>query len=331
MSGADVPVIFAPAASSEFADKVADHVGVELSPLEEREFEDGEHKIRPLCNVRGRRVFVIHSLYAEPAAGVNDKLCRLLFLIGALRDAGAGEITAVLPYLAYARKDQRSQPRDPVSSRYVAQLLESVGVDGVVTLDVHNRAAFQNAFRCMAVALNTTALFADYLSGWLGNRSVCIVSPDTGGIKRAQALRERFSTLTGLEAGAAFMEKYRALGKVTGERLIGDVSGSDVVIVDDLISSGGTIARTADACRRDGGRRILVLATHGLFVGDAECRLSAAGLDRLVVTDTVPPLRLGSDFIQRRLETLSVAPFFADAIMRLSRGGSIVELVRQIV
>ena len=331
MNGDGEPVLFAPAASSAFAGKVASHAGLGLSPLEEREFEDGEHKIRPLCSVRGRRVFVIHSLYAEPGAGVNDKLCRLLFFMGALRDAGAGEITAVLPYLAYARKDQRSQPRDPVTSRYMAQLLESVGADGVVTLDVHNRAAFQNAFRCTAVALNTTALYADYLSGWLGDRAVAIVSPDTGGIKRAQALRERLLAITDLEAGAAFMEKYRAQGKVTGERLIGDVSGLDVAIVDDLISSGGTIARTAAACRRGGARRIIALATHGLFVGDAERRLDESGLERLVVTDTVPPLRLGTDFIQRKLETVSVAPFFADAILRLSRGGSIVDLVQRIV
>lgn len=140
--------LFAPAATRDWALAVAKHMGLALSPLEEREFEDGEHKSRPLCSVRGSDVYVLQSLHADSHASVNDKLCRLLFLLGALRDASAARITAVVPYLGYARKDRKSQPRDPVTTRYVAAMFEAVGADRIVTLDVHNLSAYQNAFRC---------------------------------------------------------------------------------------------------------------------------------------------------------------------------------------
>ncbi|KPL27030.1 MAG: ribose-phosphate pyrophosphokinase, partial [Acidithiobacillales bacterium SM1_46] len=133
----DSLAVFAVAASREFGERVAQALGQALGAHEEREFEDGEHKIRPLKSVRGRDVYVIQSLYSDSAQSANDKLCRMLFFLGALRDAGAARTTAVMPYLAYARKDQKSQTRDPVTTRYVAQLIESVGVDRVVTLDVH--------------------------------------------------------------------------------------------------------------------------------------------------------------------------------------------------
>src|SRR6516165_2451333 len=123
--------VFALNSSHDFGEKVCARLGIPQSSHEEREFEDGEHKIRSLVNVRGKDVFVIQSLYGDPAQSVNDKLCRLLFFLGALRDASAGRITAVIPYLCYARKDRKSKSRDPVTTRYVAAIFEAVGVDGV--------------------------------------------------------------------------------------------------------------------------------------------------------------------------------------------------------
>ncbi len=140
--------VFALNASRAFGQKVAEHLGVELSDHEERVFEEGEHKTRPLVNMRGADVFVIHLLYGEPGESVNDKLCRLLFFVGALRDASAGRVTVLAPYLCYARKDRKTQTRDPVTTRYLASLFEAVDVDRVVTIDVHNLAAYQNTFRC---------------------------------------------------------------------------------------------------------------------------------------------------------------------------------------
>ncbi|MEK7716281.1 MAG: ribose-phosphate pyrophosphokinase-like domain-containing protein, partial [Pseudomonadota bacterium] len=138
----EAPLLFALHPSRSFGEDVARQLGISLSACEERDFEDGEHKSRPLVNVRNQDVFVIQSLYADTKQSVNDKLVRLLFFIGALKDASAARVTAVVPYLSYARKDAKTQTRDPVTTRYVAQIFEAVGTDRVITMDVHNLAAF---------------------------------------------------------------------------------------------------------------------------------------------------------------------------------------------
>ena len=189
--------LFALFASRDFGAAVARHLEVVLSPHEEREFEDGEHKSRPLVSVRGRDAFVVQSLYADGQQSVNDKLCRLLLFIGALKDAGAACVTAMVPYLAYARKDQKSKPRDPVTTRYVAAMFEAVGTDRVVTMDVHNLAAFQNAFRCRTVALTGTPLFVDYIKRNFSHDKLAAISPDAGGMKRAALLREALEAARG--------------------------------------------------------------------------------------------------------------------------------------
>ncbi|MHB1293248.1 MAG: ribose-phosphate diphosphokinase, partial [Sulfuricella sp.] len=170
-------MLFTLNASRAFGERISQALGIPLSEHEEREFEDGEHKSRPLVNVRGRDVFVVQSLYADAEQSVNDKLCRLLFFIGALRDASAGCVTAVVPYLCYARKDRKSQPRDPVTIRYVASLFEAVGTNRVLTLDVHNLAAFQNAFRCHTDHLEAKSLFVRYFAPLAHNEEVVVVSP----------------------------------------------------------------------------------------------------------------------------------------------------------
>ena len=156
--------LFALGASRAFGEAVAARLAVALAPHEERDFEDGEHKARPLVSVRGSDVFVIHSLYGDATQSANDKLVRLLFFIGALKDAAAARVTAVVPYLAYARKDRKSKSGDPVTTRYVAGLFEAVGTDRVVTLDVHNLAAFQNAFRCRTEHLEANSLFVAHFA-----------------------------------------------------------------------------------------------------------------------------------------------------------------------
>ncbi len=269
--------LFALTESRPFGERVAAGLGVALSRHEEREFEDGEHKVRPLEYVRGADVYVMQSLYAEPGRSVNDKLCRLLFFIGALKDASAQRVTAVMPYLCYARKDRRSKPRDPVTTRYVAQLLEAAGVDHVVTLDVHNLAAFENAFRCGKDHLEARPLFVDYLADELAGRAAVVVSPDVGGVKRAEALRLTLSRRTGREAGMAFLEKYRSQEVVSGEAVVGDVQGKVALIIDDLIASGGTLARAARACRKRGaGRRRMLTSQSTTIPSPANCKLPSA-------------------------------------------------------
>ena len=320
--------LFALDASRSFGERVAAALGVTLTRHEEREFEDGEHKARPLENVRGRDVYVIHSLYGEPRISANDKLVRLLFFIGALKDASAARVTAVCPYLAYSRKDRRSKPRDPVSSRYVAQLFEAVGSDRVMTLDVHNLAAYQNAFRIPAEHLAARGLFVDWFAARLAEDDIVVVSPDAGGVKRADAFRIALANALDRPLASAFMEKRRSEGVVSGEAVVGEVEGKTALIVDDLISSGTTLARAAAACKRLGAAKVFAAASHGAFSGAAAEVLANRALDKVLVSDSIPPFRLPSALLQERVEVLDCAPLFAEAIRRLHGGGSLVELLQ---
>jgi ribose-phosphate pyrophosphokinase len=313
-------------ASRRLGEEIARRLDVEPARHEERDFEDGEHKARPLESVRGRDVYVLQSLYGDADQSANDKLVRLLFFIGAVKDAGADRVTAVMPYLCYARKDRRTKPRDPVSSRYVAALLESMGVDRIVTLDVHNLAAYENAFRIEVEHLEARPLFVDYFAAQVGNNEVAVASPDVGGVKRAEAFREALEHRLGRPLQRAFMEKRRSEGIVSGDLLVGRVAGLDVIVVDDLVSSGTTLHRAVRACRAHGAKRIFAAATHGLFTAKAAELLSEAALDMLVVTDTVPPFRLPEAMVKTRLRVVSCVPLIAEAIRRLHSNGSITEL-----
>jgi ribose-phosphate pyrophosphokinase len=318
--------VFTLNSSRDFGERVAASLNIRLAEHEEREFEDGEHKVRPLESVRGKDVFVIASLYSDVDQSVNDKLVRLLFFIGALRDASAMRVTAVIPYLCYARKDRKTKPRDPVTTRYVAGLLEAVGVERVVTMDVHNLAAYQNAFRCHTDHLQANPLFIEYFASRAGHELV-VVSPDVGGIKRAEQFREALEQKTGNPVTSAFMEKKRSTGVVSGEAVVGDVEGKVAVIIDDMIVSGGTIARTVKACHERGASGIFAAASHGLFTGDADEILAVPALEQVVVTNSVPPFRLPAGAVREKLEVLDAAPLFAEAIKRIHSGGSIVDLL----
>jgi len=318
--------LFALDATREFGADVARCLGVGTEPHEERGFDDGEHKTRPMVSVRGRDVFVIQSLYGEPGESVNDKLCRLLFFLGALRDASAARVTAVVPYLCYSRKDRKSKPRDPVTTRYVAALFESVGVDATVTMDVHNPAAFQNAWRVPADHLEARKLLVDAIVPLAGDRDVAVVSPDVGGVKRAEDFRQSLSMALHREVRSAFLEKYRSAGQVSGHAVVGEVSGRVAVVVDDLVGSGTTLARAAEACRMHGAERVYAAVTHGVFSGDAAAAVSHPALEKLIVTTTIPPFRLPPDLVREKLIVVDVAPMFAVAIGKMHSGGSIVEL-----
>lgn len=319
----EAPCLFALASTRAWGEAVAGHMGLPLSEHEERAFEDGEHKARPLESVRGRHVYVLQSLYGDRDQSPSDKLCRLLFFIGALKDAAAATVTAVVPYLAYARKDRRSKPRDPVTTRYVAAMFEAVGTTRIVTLDVHNLAAYQNAFRCGTEHLEATGLFVSHFAPLLAGCEVAVVSPDAGGIKRAESFRLRLAAALGRPVAAAFAEKHRSAGVVTGELLVGDVAGRCVIILDDLVGAGTTVMRTALACRRLGATSVYAVASHGLFVGEAPRMLANDALTGLVVTDSVPPFRLAAGPVRDKLVVISSARLFADAIQRIHGGGSI--------
>ncbi|HSE11661.1 MAG TPA: ribose-phosphate diphosphokinase, partial [Rudaea sp.] len=311
--------IFALGASRDLGDRIARSLGLALARCEEREFEDGEHKARSLDSVRARDVYVVHSLYSDDEQSANDKLCRLLFFLGSLRDAGAARVTALVPYLCYARKDRRTKARDPVTTRYVASMFEAVGVDALVTLEVHNPAAFDNAFRCATVHLQAYRLFASCLAPLLGSADVVVVSPDEGGMKRAEVFRQALARTLGRAVDLGFMEKTRSAGVVAGERLFAEVGGRSAVIFDDLISTGTTLLRAAQACRRAGARTVHAAATHGLFVGNAIRVLADPAIDRVIVADSVMPFRLAQEIGERKVTLIDTASLFADAI-RFLRG-----------
>ena len=325
MTGA-APLVFAPAASRAFAERVAAGLGCDLAPMEEREFEGGEHKTRPLVSVRGREVFVVQSLSGDASGSANDRLCRLLFFIAGVKDSGATKVTACLPFLCYARKDRRTKERDPVTLRYVAQLLEAVGTDHVLALDAHNLAAFENAFRCPVDQLEAAPLMARHLAQNLGPEPVTIVSPDFGGAKRAQRLQDLLALHAQRDVGFALHEKRRSSGVVSGDLLVGPVEGCHVVIVDDLISAGSTILRAVQACREGGATRVDACATHGVFLPEAQRLLGPAGPDSLVVTDSILPTRLVAGTGQRAPIVVPVSGLFAEAIRRMVNGGSVVAL-----
>jgi ribose-phosphate pyrophosphokinase len=316
-------MVFAIGSSVELGHEVCRHLGTDLAPLEERDFEDGEQKIRPLAGVRNRDVYVIHSLDGDQEQSANDKLCRMLFLVGALKDAAAGRVTAVAPYLCYARKDRQTKTRDPVTIRYVAQLFEAVGTDRMVTMEVHNPAAFENAFRCDTEHLDANLALIGYFAPLIGDRPLAVVSPDPGGVKRADIFREDMERALGRPVAGGFMEKHRSMGKVTGTMFAGDVADRDVIVIDDLISTGGTMARVAEACLENRAERVFLAATHGLFAADAGRNLAAAPVEKIVVTNTVGhPLRRHAE-LGHRLQVIDVAKIFAGAIRRCHDGGSI--------
>ncbi|TDT41741.1 ribose-phosphate pyrophosphokinase [Halospina denitrificans] len=313
------------ALDSELGHRVAEQAGIAVAAHEQRWFEDGECKLRALESVRDHDVYLLASLHGDTERSVPDRLMQTLLLLGALRDAGAARLTVLLPYLCYARKDRRTKPRDPVSTRHVAALFEAVGTDRVLTLDVHNLAAFENAFRIGTDHLTAAPVLASHLLPNL-SENIVVISPDVGGIKRAELFRGVLAEQLGREPGSGFMEKHRSAGVVSGERLVADVAGCDVILVDDLISSGGTLARAARACREQGAARILAAATHGVFSPEADRVLSDSELDGVVVTDTVPASRPGRRIEWEGLEVVSVAPLLADALRRLAEGGSLTEL-----
>ena len=307
--------LFAIAGTREYGVRVAQHLDLVLASHEERAFEDGEHKIRPLVEVRRQDVFVIHSLHGDAEQTPNDKLVRLLFFIGALKDAGADRVTAAVPYLCYARKDRRTQTRDPIATKYVAGLFEACGVDGVMTFDVHNLAAFENAFRCPATNLEAIQLFVGHFARLLRGEKIAVVSPDIGGAKRAEQFRRALAAELPDEPTAAFVEKRRAGGVVSGELLVGEVRDRAVIIFDDLISTGGTLQRAALRCRAAGATRIFAAATHGLFVGQARVIFADPVFEGVAVADTVRSIAAAEARLPPNIVHLDSSKLLAEAII----------------
>lgn len=311
------------------APALAAAAGIELAALEERRFEGGEFKLRPLQSVRGRTVYVLQSLAFSAEMPIAERFVRLLFLLYGLRDAGASQRIALIPYLAYARKDRRTQLRDPVNTRYVAQLLEAAGVDRVVALDVHNPAALDNAFRIPVDHLSALPMMADHLSRQLGGANLTVLSPDIGGIKRAQLFRELLQARVAGAIELAFIEKRRAQDVVSSGALVGGGSGRTVIVIDDLCASGGTLVRAADLCQRDGAAAVHVAVTHTPLEAGVTALLESTSISSILTTDSVAGALAPPSARTAKMTILPVAPLFGEAIRRMLAGQPVAPLLRR--
>jgi ribose-phosphate pyrophosphokinase len=327
------PALVALSESRHLATAIVRETDLPLVPIEERRFESGEFKLRPLESVRGRQLLVLQTLAGTADAPVSYRLIRLLFLLQGLRDAGAGLRVAVLPYYPFARKDRRTQIRDPVTARYVAELLEAAHAGCVIGLDVHNPAAFDNAFRVPTIHLTALPLLADYVAQRAldAGSGLAVVSPDVGGIKRAQLFRELITQRAGREIELAFIEKRRANDVVASGSLAGEVAGRTVIVVDDLCASGETLIRAADTCRRAGAAAVHVAVTHAPFAAGLEALLAAETITSITVTDSVgiPSLAALSPFRSDKLVTLSIAPLLGQVLCRMTTGKAVAPLLER--
>jgi ribose-phosphate pyrophosphokinase len=322
------PVLFALSRMNALGERVAHRLGLTVAPHEERRFEDGEHKIRPLVGVRERDVYVFADLAASGDESVNDKLCKLLFFVGALKTSAARRVTVIAPYLCYGRKERQTKPRDPVSTRYLAQMFEAVGCDRIVTVTAHDLAAFQNAFRCQSEHLDLHALFARALAPRLFGKDVAVVSPDPGGEKRAELFRETLERVLNRPVAKGLVDKKRSMEKVTGDLFAGEVAGRTVVIFDDMIGAGGTMIRAALACRHNGAQEVIALATHGVFSRGAEKFLQDPSVDEIWIADGLPLLPWASEqMASGRVRVVTIAGLLGDVVQALHSGGSVDDLL----
>ncbi|MGH8137002.1 MAG: ribose-phosphate diphosphokinase [Steroidobacteraceae bacterium] len=329
-------LLFAPCESRTLGLAAAQEAGIELADLEERQYEGGEFKLRPLQSVRDRAVFVMQSLAGTPDAPIAQRLVRLLFLLQGLRDAGAGPVIAVVPYLSYARKDRRNRPRDPVYTRYVAQLLEASRADRLITLDVHNAAALDNAFRIPVDHLSALPMMAAHFSQHAAPARWAVASPDVGGIKRAQLFRDLLERTLGTDIELIFIEKRRDGGVVSGGgAIVGNARGRTVVILDDLCASGATLVRAAAALRAAGAASIQVAVTHVPVESGLAALAAAPDIAQVVTTDSVgclirPDDPAGHGNIPptdvRKVIVLPIGPLLGCAMARMIRGDPLAPL-----
>jgi ribose-phosphate pyrophosphokinase len=248
---------------------------------------------------------------------------RLLFLLAALRDAGARSRIALIPYLAYARQERRGEGNDPVHTRYVADLLQAVGMTQLIALDVHDLAALDNAFRVPVEHLTARPLFSDWLANQPLSEPIAVASPDIGGIKRAQLFREQLERRLNQPVEFLFMEKRRAAGQVSGTHVVGQPEGRHVVLIDDLCATGETLLRAAAAFHTAGASRISAAITHVASVGGLKALCAAPHLSQVLVTDSaLSPEALPPQVAGRKPCVLPCAALFAPFLAQIGiRGG----------
>jgi len=310
-------MLFSGRANPELANKIADRLNVDLGPVTLKTFSNGEVYCRFEESIRGADVFIVQPTCGNPATGVtaNDALMELLVMIDAAVGASAHRVIAVTPWFGYSRQDKKSAPREPISARLVARMLESAGADRVLTMDLH-AGQVQGFFNIPVDHMTAMFMLTQYFDD-LGLQDLVVVSPDAGRVK----LNKKFASKVGAEL--AILDKERPAQQVAEiGYVIGDVRGKTAVIVDDMIDTAGTLKAAAQTVLDAGASRVFAAATHPVFSGNAYENLVAAGFEQIVVTDTIP-LRPGAP---DNIRVLSCADLLTDSVRRIFTDDSVSEV-----
>jgi ribose-phosphate pyrophosphokinase len=310
-------MLFSGRANPELAARIADKLGVELGPVKLKTFSNGEVYCRYEESIRGADVFIIQPTCGNPATGVsaNDALMELMFMVDAAVGASAHRVIAVCPWFGYSRQDKKSSPREPISARTVAHMLEGAGADRVVTMDLH-AGQVQGFFRIPVDHMTAVMMLTQYFNDQ-GLTDLVIVAPDAGRVK----LNKKFASKVGAEL--AILDKERPAQQVAEiGYVIGDVRGKTAIIVDDMIDTAGTLRAAAQTVLDEGAARVYAAATHPVFSGNAYENLAAANFEQIVVTDTIP-LRPGAP---DNITQLSCADLLTDSIRRIFTDDSVSEV-----
>jgi ribose-phosphate pyrophosphokinase len=305
--------IFSGRAHPALAREICEYLGIDLGQATLFNFSDGENYCQIDENVRGADVFVVQPT----STPVNDHVMELLILLDAFRRSSASRITAVMPYFGYARQDKKDKPRVPIVAKLMADLLTASGADRILTMDLHTL-QIQGFFNIPVDHLFAAPILLDAIRE-MELEDLVIVSPDVGGVARARAIGKR------LGASLAVIDKRRG-GPNESEVLnvVGDVEGKNVLILDDIIDTAGTLVQAEEALRGHGARRTFAAAVHPVFSGPARQRIEASKLETLFVTNTIPLDDSMKDC--RKIHTLSVAPLLGEAIQRIHQGASVSSL-----
>jgi ribose-phosphate pyrophosphokinase len=310
-------MLFSGRANPELASRIADKLGVDLGPVTLKTFSNGEVYCRYDESIRGADVFIVQPTCANPELGLsaNDALMELLLMIDAAVGASAHRVIAVTPWFGYSRQDKKSAPREPISARLAARMIESAGADRVLTMDLHAgqiQGFFRNPVDHMTALFMLTQYFDD-----LGLTDLVVVAPDAGRVK----LNKKFASKLGAEL--AILDKERPAQQVAEiGYVIGDVKGRTAVLVDDMIDTAGTLRAAAQTVLDEGASRVYAAATHPILSGIAYENLAASGFEQIVVTDTIP-IRTGAP---ENLRVLSCAELLTDSIRRIFTDDSVSEV-----
>ena len=301
--------VFTGNANRDLVRNICKELDIDMGACEVTHFSDGEINLNISETVRGCDVFIIQPTHFP----VNDNLMELLIMIDAVKRASAGRINAVIPYYGYARQDRKTKAREPITAKLVADLITTAGADRVITMDLH-AGQIQGYFNIPVDHLSAIPLLANYFKPLIDADSI-IVSPDLGGVTRART----FANL--LDLPISIIEKRRPKPNVSEVmNVIGDIEGKNVIIVDDIIDTAGTIAKAASVLKDFGAKKVYGCATHGVLSGPAVDRICKSELEKFVITDTIP---LDESCIFDKIEVVSVAPLFAKAIKKINSSESI--------